>query len=345
MEIDQFSERGEAEWFTASRDGCAVRLWLEPAEATTLAALWQPYISLKAGDHAPPRSWTILPAGEVGDGTAVHQDPLGTDVAYRLWLKGRDKVVHIAPEGAMTQRRRLVRCLIRRQFMSRGDAFLHSALLVNRRTGQGLAIAGGKRSGKTTSMLALLSSGYFDYSTNDDLTIRLSQDSLPGAFGWPRSIAIRRDTLRLLARSGSALREALQSSRHPSRTGTSRPVDRRGILLPLELTAATGARMVDQVPLAAIVVPRFDSAVTHPVLERVDDPAERSELVLSCLEDRASKQEEWLDPYFVRPSTRDLVNQAVVLAQRVPAYRLTQSMACTAESAQALDHLAHTLIS
>ncbi|MFI6991753.1 hypothetical protein [Nonomuraea wenchangensis] len=288
---------------------------------------------------APPGAWTITTAGEDEQGDLIDQPSKGNGIGYRLWLDPLRRVLSIDPENATTQRRRLVRCLLRRAFMDRGHCFLHSALVVSRRTGRGLALAGGKRAGKTSLTLAMLKSGEFDYVTNDDLVVNVDEDAGLDAFGWPRAVSIRRGTLRLLANRGSALRQVLEASRHPEQVRTGNPTDRRALLFPDELAQATGASVVAQARLHAVIVPRFDALALSPELEQVHDRQEARGLLRQFVEGNASRQEAWLDRYFTQTHDDELERQAAKLSKRVPVFRLTQSMACLGESAKLLHNL------
>jgi hypothetical protein len=317
-------------------------LLLTPESASTLADHCAPYVDVVEGDRAPEGAWTIRSIG--GDATAegdpVDQPGKGGDIGYRLWIDGVNRVLSTSDENALTQQRRLVRCLLRRSLMDRGYSFLHSALVVSRHSGRALALAGAKRAGKTSLTLAALISGDFHFATNDDLTVDLDAEPAPDAFGWPRAVGIRRDTLRLLAGAGTPLRRILQSGRHPARVRPGSPMDHRAVLFPDELTQATGASIAPQAPLSALVLPGFDSAARTPALERIHDPVVACQLILPCVENQASREEKWLDKYHRQPSDDDLSSQAVRLTERVPVFRLTMSMACLAESANVLHELA-----
>ncbi|CAM5288356.1 hypothetical protein SALBM311S_09822 [Streptomyces alboniger] len=329
-------------WYTAERAGAAVRMLLAADSASILADHCAPYIGVVAGDRAPEDAWIIRSIGDdaTGEGDLIDQPGKGGDIGYRLWIDGANRVLSTSKENALTQQRRLVRCLLRRTLMDRGYSFLHSALVVSRHSGRALALAGSKRSGKTSLTLATLISGDFHFATNDDLTVNLDTESQPDAFGWPRAVGIRRDTLRLLAGKGTRLRQVLQSRRHPAQVRQGNPMDHRAVLFPDELVQATGASIAPQAPLSAIVVPRFDSSALTPTLEKISDRDEAYQLILPCVEDRASREEGWLDQHYKQPSGHELSDQAARLSKRVPVFRLTQSMACLAESAKLLHELA-----
>jgi hypothetical protein len=332
----------EYRWYSAERGNGAVRLWLRPDMATRLQQHLEPYVSIKPGEPAVG-SWTIRSAGRNPAGQHISQRLKG-DVGYDLRFDGAERTLSLSPASAdaeLTQVRRLVRCLLRRHAMADGDCFLHSGLAISRTSGRGIAVAGIKRAGKTSLMLALLLSGSYAYSSNDDLTISFAASEAT-ARGWPRAVAIRRDTLRSLAKQGLALRATLRASRHPAQLKAGNPVDHRAILFPDELARATASEVLGEAPLSAVILPGFDSSVTAPRIELVDDHRSAVALLLDQVEARASRQESWLDPYFVQPTSDQLTAHAERLAATVPVFRLTQSMDCLMDSARALHDLAIT---
>ncbi|OCQ50986.1 hypothetical protein Ppb6_04084 [Photorhabdus australis subsp. thailandensis] len=89
---------------------------------------------------------------------------------------------------------RLIRVLSRIHFYNQGMRFFHGGFIEY--CSHGIAFMGGKRSGKTTSILTTLSNSQSAFVTNDDLGIRISKDGVLG-YGWPRAVSVRKDTLNL----------------------------------------------------------------------------------------------------------------------------------------------------
>lgn len=89
--------------------------------------------------------------------------------------------------------------------------FLHGAFVVYK--DKGICILGDKRGGKTTSVLNILSSDYTAFISNDDVSIQY-EDGCWMAYGWPRSLSVRRDSLQALKRIGINFSQEIQLS-HP----------------------------------------------------------------------------------------------------------------------------------
>lgn len=86
---------------------------------------------------------------------------------------------------------RMVRVLLRLQCQENGMIFLHGGCLAYR--GKGICFLGGKKSGKTSSILSFLKYKNSEFVANDDVSVYSNSNTLY-AQGWPRSVVIRQDT-------------------------------------------------------------------------------------------------------------------------------------------------------
>lgn len=77
--------------------------------------------------------------------------------------------------------------------------YLHGAFVVYK--DYGVCILGEKRGGKTTSILNILSSDESAFISNDDVSVAYN-DGTWEAFGWPRSISVRKDSISALEKIG-----------------------------------------------------------------------------------------------------------------------------------------------
>lgn len=79
--------------------------------------------------------------------------------------------------------------------------FLHGAFVVYKN--KGICILGEKRGGKTTTVLNILSSNHTSFISNDDVSIEYCSTRNEWiAYGWPRSLSVRKDSFSALKKIG-----------------------------------------------------------------------------------------------------------------------------------------------
>jgi hypothetical protein len=139
--------------------------------------------------------------------------PNGEFCEYLVDLGARSIVIDLPP-GIWRQlyTLRVVRNILRWELFLRGAVFLHASCLAFR--GNGIALLGQSRGGKTTTLLNLLADGELDYVTEDDLTVIPQADGRLLALGWPGCVRIRKSMLpafpSILAASGKLTHPANQ---------------------------------------------------------------------------------------------------------------------------------------
>lgn len=314
------------------RDAAFVAVAGEPALVGALVDQCAPWIDAKPARHVPPGCWTVftdawhapagrgwspVPAGEPGPAEPRRQ--LRIDPAARLLALGNDP----GPWPARFALR-LVRALIRRQLHARGDLYLHAGAVVVERTG--IAVAGPARSGKTSTLIALLASGAQSrFVANDDLSARWNGGVLSG-LGWPRGVEIRTDMLAALGSLGVALSGA------QNKIGAS-PGSLH--LRPHQLAELAGASIATSTPISLIAFPRFtDTPSGLPRIVRLN-PAAAADLIAAQMQ-VPDEVDTWLDPYFTTPDSPRHAETARRIAAAVPAFRVEQSAAALLASATAL---------
>jgi hypothetical protein len=191
--------------------------------------------------------------------------------------------------------------------------FVHAGMFS--RGGHGLAILGGKRSGKTSTVLAGVASGA-DFVSNDDLYVHPGAGGLVGV-GWPRSVSVRTDTL-----SALGLRLPEQTA-HPANSLFDTYRDDAKLLFPFEIADLFGSALVPSAAVVGLVFPRFGTA-PEVVLQRLT-PAEASSRIKDNLLYPPVKGES-LETHFTYPCSGELAERADRIAAVVPAYELRQSL-------------------
>ena len=265
-----------------------------------------------------------------------------------LWANERLRAIALVNESSAWRDQQLlrsVRHLLRWQTYAAGDLFVHGGLI--RHHGGGILVAGGKKSGKTSTILSALLHGGADFVSNDDVTIT-EQDGEPVGYGWPRTLNIRTDVLLALARSSPEVRQLLSVGRHPTnrypgRHRTEEAVAAEdGAPLPssvwircVELATVFGCGLAPASPISAVVFPRFEAGVGAGRVVRLDEAEARATL-LSNVESEATKYDPFLAGWFPHSDVERRNRLLERLLAGVPCYRLIQDMAQLGASTELL---------
>ncbi|MCI3934371.1 hypothetical protein [Streptomyces sp. AN091965] len=242
----------------------------------------------------------------------------------------RRAVTVCGPAGAWRtlQALRTIRNLLRWQAFTAGQLFLHGGMVAF--DGRGTAFLGGKRAGKTSSILSALLAGGASFVSNDDLTVELTEDHAPTGHGWPRSVNVRADTLVSLESVRPGITERVLAASHPTngwdgehRSGNG-GLPRSVWTYPAELAAELDFPLVPRARLTALVLPRFDADRATPELERIT-PDEAGELLRPHVETAASHYDAFLQGWYSDqgPARRQEALDALL---ELPAYRLHQDL-------------------
>jgi hypothetical protein len=320
--------------------GDAVRLVGDAATLDAITGLCEPWLHLLPGRHyaeftvytaqrfAPTRDW------ESTEKTSALEPP------RRLLISPEHRELVVCAEEPIwrtTQTLRSVRHLLRWQAYQQPWLFLHGGMV--RLDGAGVAVVGAKKSGKTSTIMAMLAAGAA-FVANDDVTLSV-QDAAVVGHGWPRTVAIRRDSVLALRDRMPGFPPDSRALRHPAnRWGldvlAQETLDGYAPLLwvdPALLATAFSVPALPSTPLNATVLPHFDDSAQKPDLEQLDAVSARA-LIQPYVETRAVGYDTFLADWFPARKVADTsVLDAVV--QR-PVFRLRQSMASLAESVDAI---------
>jgi hypothetical protein len=220
-----------------------------------------------------------------------------------------------------------LRHVLRWQCYGPDTLFLHAGM--GAFGGMGVAYVGSKKAGKTSSVIAALLAGA-EFVVNDDLTVRAAPGA-PVGYGWPRTTAIRRDTILTLRERLPRFPATSRQLRHPANrwhggVPAEPAVDGLAPLLwvdPAELADAAQTRLRASAPITAVVLPGFDDTVEQPVWQRLA-PDEARELLSPHVETRAVSYDPFLAGWFPNePGGAQILDQLVAT---VPVFRLRQRM-------------------
>ncbi|GAA3742359.1 hypothetical protein GCM10022225_27440 [Plantactinospora mayteni] len=166
-------------------------------------AAWQ--IVIVAEPPTNPAAWDCAFAGtitrDIGPNVSARKLALfGLDVWWipdrssliRLDPRRRLILVNCPPDAARDWSTRLTRQAMTAQLLRQGVVYAHAAAFIYR--GQGIAVAGLKGAGKTTTLIAALRHLGADFVTNDRLLLHTDGKTLVG-HAWPHRLHIGAGTL------------------------------------------------------------------------------------------------------------------------------------------------------
>lgn len=183
------------------RGEAAVRLVADPDDLAAVRRLLGPYLDCRVSGPVPEGAWTVF-AGQPlappdSDRWPMFTQPAPDEPGVRVRHRIEQQMLVVDQDSDRWRCRYLARHtrnLLRRLYRPGQHAFLHAAAVAD--GGRGVLVLGGKRAGKTSTMLALLLTGPQPRSlvANDDASLTLGTDGRLRALGWPRSIGVRTDS-------------------------------------------------------------------------------------------------------------------------------------------------------
>ncbi|HEX6343765.1 hypothetical protein [Umezawaea sp.] len=313
----------------------------DEATLSDLLRLAEPFLAVTpAGDRdgRPRPAVLALTAAPEGRGwtRVAYSSPYEPDRV--LWAHRSSRTVAVCGDPSPWRTQQLLRCvrnLLRWEHFADGELFLHGGLV--QVGGRGIAFVGGKRSGKTSSILSALLHGGADFVSNDDLVV--SDGDGPGlrGLGFPRSVNVRTDSLLALAEGWPALRGLLRGATHPANSFPGLHHEQRTAVGPdpsvppmvwvrcQELAEVTGSRLLASGTLDAVVFPAFVDSADGQAVRRLS-PAEARTALADHSERAALSYDPFLADWY--PDSRTDRRAAITdtLVSSVPCYRLTQDM-------------------
>ncbi len=312
----------------AYRGVLAVQIQGSAAVLDRISVLLAPYIRVSRAQPAPS-SWSIRwwPHSRDHLGLSRVTLPGLGEPDTILLVDGPGRRITIVepqdPSWLPHVMARLVRVLLRFGYAEHGVIFVHGGLVALGETG--VAFLGGKKSGKTSSILSLLLNARSAYVTNDDLGLRPTKRGWTGV-GWSRSISVREDVLDWVQ---DQLGDAGLPSVHPanldraSATGGS-VLEPGTTLYPYELSEMMSRPVQDHATVTMVVFPEFstESGTRLVPLSSADSLLR----VMSMVEDVPDRHHGYLAPYFPMPDPVRVEAQIRQFVGQIPCFLLRQSM-------------------
>ncbi|MGE1117413.1 hypothetical protein [Bacillus altitudinis] len=211
---------------------------------------------------------------------------------------------------------RLIRVLLRLLCYQDGLVYLHGGMMEMNQ--KGIALVGGSRAGKTSTILSLLSLTDATYITNDDIGISYTNNEYKGT-GWPRSMSIRKDSFEAIEKLGSPNR--LQTSSHPFNEDDKN----YHFVYPEELEKWFSREVKTMGKIDVMVFPEFlPHGQTGAALSKIN-PHEAAERLKEHAVINPGRHNEFLLPYFTLPTHEALEPFLEHLAEKIPCYSLKQA--------------------
>ncbi|QHE59804.1 hypothetical protein FHE72_01170 [Rossellomorea vietnamensis] len=217
---------------------------------------------------------------------------------------------------------RIVRNLSRWQLMEKGSLFLHGGLLQIH--SKGVAIIGNKKAGKTSTILSTLTSSNVNFSTNDDISI-ISKNNITTAYGWPRSIGVRTDSIYKIAEFSPSYTEHLNSLKHPG----NQHIETNPNMIyfhPKELAELNGKKVVENLKLDIIVFPQFlDYEDSRSPFVKELTTKEIFERLIENLQITPDNHDKYLNKHFSSVNVKKLEEELYHIASSIRGFALYQS--------------------
>lgn len=284
-----------------------------------------PYIDCNKTTGTHEGIWTIL-TGEYAQ--KIQKEMTLDEVFYetkmeprcRYLYDGEKKVIVIdEPKDVrwVTQHAlRLIRVLLRLMCYQKRLIYLHGGIMEMNH--KGVALIGGSRAGKTSTILSLLALTDARYITNDDIGIEYKDNQYTGT-GWPRSMSIRKDSFEAIEALDTQYR--LQTSSHPFNQDDKK----YHFVYPEELEKWFAREVKTKGKIDVIVFPEFlPHGQTGAALSKIT-PQEAAERLKQHAVINPGRHNEFLLPYFTLPTPQELEPFLDTLAKKIPCYSLKQA--------------------
>ncbi|MEK5415713.1 MULTISPECIES: hypothetical protein [unclassified Paenibacillus] len=226
---------------------------------------------------------------------------------------------------------RLVRDITRNEYLQLDMYYFHSAMVEY--LDKGICIMGGKKSGKTSTVLTLLSSGVAGFISNDDLSIRIEDGRVIG-YGWPRSIAVRNDTLEAIETMRN-IRIGREELNHPNNKIPVR--EDSTFFYPKQLASIFKGRMKKKHKVDYVIFTQFMNEGKPRITELKDAAA--LELLSANYEHNINKYFKEFQIFFDQPDQKELEIVLKHIVKQAKCYELHQNFNMLDESRRLIDEV------
>lgn len=174
--------------------------------------------------------------------------------------------------------------------------YLHGAFIIYKDFG--ICILGEKRSGKTTSVMNILSFGNSDFVSNDDVSVAYENGEWV-AYGWPRALSVRKDSVQALEKQGAKFNWDVKLTHPYNQNGVS---DECYTFYPKDLVAFTGGTVRKSHRLDAVIFTSFGESNSIELL----DTCIGEQKLNSCILQNINEYFGELGKYFMQPKVGEI---------------------------------------
>ena len=240
-------------------------------DINNIKMLLSPYFECQINDNKPDLSSWVISLGvdqKFDDDIIVRQfhGKVGLVKRTYIYSKKHKRISVREPQDKEQKLQlaiRLIREIMRHYQIEENHLFFHGGCI--EKNNQGIAFLGHKKSGKTTNIINLLSATGYSYVSNDDISFYVDKKKIV-AYGWPRAISIRLDTLPYISRFTQLSKLNFSNLKHPDNKKMYHVNKENTIIMyPFELAEACRISIKKQVELKYIIFPEFSDEVTELV--------------------------------------------------------------------------------
>ncbi|MGH0435005.1 hypothetical protein ACQVOM_12185 [Bacillus basilensis] len=310
------------------RDNVKVALYADQSITKSVEKLCKPYILTVPKEQDDLDCWKIIISGRPSDThnfQKVTYRPEGEPSCSYLYSIKEKTIFLDDCEGEMwlpQNALRLIRVILRLEFLNHGAMYLHGGMV--KIENKGIGFIGRKKSGKTSSILSLISNFSAKYITNDDLCVVNDGENWMG-LGWPRSISIRQDTFQRFLPT-SSFDEFFKHPIHQEITiERKNEIQNSTFVYPSELADMFNTSLLEKGTLDMIVFPSFLPKGSNDTYIQKLDLNEATKLLLENIEINPGKFNEFLLSHYELPNKEKLEYRIKKLIESIPCYSLAQS--------------------
>lgn len=188
-------------WLKIKKYKYLVYIFCKKKDFIIIKEMVEPFFEVELLESISENDWTIYPYGNINASLVCFDEiyPFIKDDSEpkRKYLCDFEKRIIGIIEPSNYKFRiqiavRLVRDIIKNMFLEKNMCYFHGGMIKYKN--KGICIMGGKKSGKTSTILAILSTQKASFVSNDDISIIFDSGEL-FCLGWPRAISIRKDSI------------------------------------------------------------------------------------------------------------------------------------------------------
>lgn len=288
----------------------------------------EPYICIKPISKLPSyKGWTVYATNRLDNNSVNSYQVIRKDnVEGNIYASLRQQKIiieHIEDNQLAITAKRIIRGILRWSSFSSGTLFMHGGFVeVN---GVGIMLLGERKSGKTSTIMSLLSHKGVKYGTNDDLSLNVYSNRIQ-AEGWGKSISVRNDTI--MALSNTAYKYSMAKLENKYRFKLHRDnstfMQDKSYFTPKFFSNIYNREMVKSLNIKAIIFPQFIGVNGQGSYINALSKYESLYYLKKNIEHIPEEYNSFLSNYFSHEDYSKLYKQISYVNDMVPSFTLKQ---------------------